>query len=92
MVELPLHTRTEITVEFPIAYKPALQKMEDLLKLSLKRIMSVLAIPLKKPTLARFFERAYKIRAVTVFPALAMLVLKHPSLDLTWSQCLGKEY
>lgn len=57
--------------------------MKDLLKSSLKTIMSVSRIPPKKLILARFFERAYKIRAVTVFPTLAILVLKHPSLDLT---------
>ncbi len=84
MVKPPLHTQTKITVEFPIDYKPALNKMGDLLKSSLKTIVSVPGIPPKKPTLARFFERAYKIRAVIVFPALATLVLKHPSFDLTW--------
>lgn len=55
MIELPLHTQTEITIEFPIEYKPALQKMEDLLKLSLKTIMIVPQIPPKKSTLAKFF-------------------------------------
>ena len=83
MVELPPHTRTEIIVEFSIDYKPTLQKMEDLLKLSLKTIVSTPGIPPKQSILARFFEKAYKIRAVTVFPTLAMLVLKYPSLDLT---------
>lgn len=66
MVELPLHTQIKITVEFLINYKPALQKIEDLLKSSLKTIIFVLGIPPKKPTLTRFFERVYKIRTVTV--------------------------
>ncbi len=92
IVELLPHTWTEIIVEFPINYKPALQKMEDLLKSSLKTIVSVPEIPPKKPTLARFFERAYKIRAMTVFPVLATLVLKHLSLDLTWGQFLSEKY
>ncbi len=87
IVELSPYTWTEITVQFPIDYKPALQKMENLLKLSLKTTMSIPGIPPKKLTLTRFFERAYKIRVMTVFPALATLVLKHPSLDLTWANC-----
>lgn len=66
--------------------------MEDLLKLSLKTIVSVPGIPPKKPILARFFERAYKIRAVISFPVLATLVLQHQSLDLTWGQFLSKKY
>lgn len=57
--------------------------MEDLLKSNLRTIMFVFEIPPKKATFARFFKRAYKIRAVIVFPALAMLIFKHPSLDLT---------
>lgn len=67
MVKLPSHTWTEIGVEFPIEYKLALQMIEDLLKSSLKTIISVSEIPTKKPTLPKFFERAYKIRAVTIF-------------------------
>lgn len=66
--------------------------MEDLLKLSFKMIISIFEIPSKKPTLARCFQRVYKIRIVTVFPALAMVVLKYPSLDLTWTQFLSEEY
>lgn len=92
MVELPSHTWTEITVEFSINYKPALQNMEDLLKLSLETIMSVIEILPIKSTLARFFERVHKIRAVTVFPALVMLILRHPLPDLTWGQFLSKKY
>lgn len=92
MVELPPHTRTEIAVEFPVDYRPALQQMENLIKSSLQTITSAPGNPPKKPTLARFFERAYKIRAVTVFPALAALVLQHPFLDLTWGQFLREEY
>ncbi len=57
--------------------------MKDLFKLNLKIIAAVLGIPSKKLTLTRFFERVYKIKAITIFPTLAMLVLKHPSLDLT---------
>lgn len=83
MLELPAHTWIEITIEFPINYKPALQKIKDLLNLSLETIVFVSGISPKKPTLARFFERAYKIRAVTVFPSVVTLVLKYPSLDLT---------
>lgn len=56
--------------------------MEDLFKSNVKTIVSVLGILPKKPTLARFFEKAYKIRAVTVFSTLAVQVLKHLSLDL----------
>ena len=66
--------------------------MEDLLKLSLKIIVSVFRILPKKPTLMRFYENAYKIKAVIVFPAFMVLILKHPSLDLTWEQFLSKEY
>lgn len=84
MVKLLLHTQIEITIKFPINYKPTLLKMEDLLKLSFKIIMSVLGLLSKKPTLMKFFERAYKIREVTVLSALVTLVLKHLSLDLTW--------
>lgn len=91
MVELPPHTRTEIAVEFPIDYRPALQQMENLIKLSLKTITSAPENPPKKPTLAKFFERAYKVRAVTVFPALAALVLRQPFLDLTWGQFLRED-
>ncbi len=83
MVKLPPHTRTEITAEFFINYKPALQNMEDLLKLNLETIVSVLGILPMKPTLARFFERIHKIQAVTVFPTLVMLLLRHPLPDLT---------
>lgn len=57
--------------------------MEDLLKSSFKTIVFISRILSKKPTLARFFRRAYKIRVVTVFPPLTMLVLKYSSLDLT---------
>lgn len=57
--------------------------MEDLLKSSLKTIVSISEISLKKLTLARFLEKTYKIRVVTVFPLLAILVLKYLSLNLT---------
>lgn len=83
MIELPPCTQIEITIEFFINYKPVLLKIEDLLKLSLKIIVSIPKILPKKLTLARFFKKAYKIQTVTVFLALAMLVLNHPSLDLT---------
>lgn len=83
MIELSLYIWTEITIEFFIKYKPVLEKMEDLLKSNLRIIVFVLGIPPKKPTLVRFFERAYKIRAMTIFLALAMLIFKHPSLNLT---------
>lgn len=66
--------------------------MENLIKSSLQIITSAPGNPPKKPTLARFFERAYKICAVTVFPALAALVLQYPFLDLTWGQFLREEY
>ena len=92
MVELPPHTCTEIAVEFPVDYRPALQQMENLIKSSLQTITFAPGNPPKKPTLARFFERAYKIRAVTVFPALVALVLQHPFFDLTWGQFLREEY
>lgn len=82
MVKLLLHTWTEITIEFLIDYKPALQKIEDLLKSNLKINVSVLKIPPKKSTLTRFFEKTYKIRAVTVFLVLTVLVLKHSLFDL----------
>ena len=92
MVELPPHTRTKIAVEFPIDYRPALQQMDNLIKSSLQTITSAPGNPPKKPTIARFFERAYKICIVTVFPVLAALVLQHPFLDLTWGQFLREEY
>lgn len=82
MIELPLYTQIEITITFPINYKPVLPKIEKMLKLSLKTLVSISKILPKKPTFARFFKKAYKIRAVTVFLALAILVLNHPSLDL----------
>ena len=75
IVKLPPHTRTKIAVEFPINYRPALQQMENLIKLSLQTITSAIGNPPKKPTLTRFFEKAYKICAVTVFLAFAALVL-----------------
>lgn len=83
MVELPQYTRTEIIIQFPINYKPVLQKMENLFKSNLKTIVFVSGIPPKKPTFAKFFEKTYKIGAMTVFLVLATLVLKHLSLDLT---------
>ena len=92
MVELPPYTWTEITVKFSINYKPTFQKMEDLLKSSLKIIVSVPRIVPQKPTLTRFFKRIYKIRVVTVFLALAALVLKHPLFELTWGQFLSEKY
>lgn len=66
--------------------------MENLIKSSLQTITSTPGNPPKKPTLARFFKRAYKICAVTVFPALAALVLQHLFFDLTWGQFLREEY
>lgn len=48
--------------------------------------------PPKKPTLAKFFGRVYKICAVIVFLALVALVLQHPFFDLTWGQFLREEY
>ena len=66
--------------------------MENLLKSSFKTIMCVAKILPKKPTFVKFFEKVYKIKTVIVFLALAILVLKHLSLDLTWCQFLSKEY
>lgn len=43
-------------------------------------------------TLAKFFKKVYKIKAVTVFPVLALLVLQYPSFDLIQSQFLSKKY
>ena len=83
MVELLPHTCTEIAVKFPVDYKPALQQMENLIKSSLQTITSAPGNPPKKPILASFFERAYKICTMTVFQALAALVLQHSFLDLT---------
>lgn len=83
IVELPPYTQTEIAVKFLIDYKHICQKIEDLFKSRLKTIVSIPGIPPKKTTLAKFFERAYKIKAMSVFPALAILVLQHPSLILT---------
>lgn len=70
MIELPPHSREEISVEFPIDYRPALQQMEDLIKPSLKANASKPGHPPRKPALGKFFERADKVRAVTFFPAL----------------------
>ena len=92
MGELPLHTCTEIAVEFSVNYRPALQQMENLIKSSLQIITSAPRNPSKKPTLTRFFEKAYKICAMIVFPPLATLVLQHPFFDLTWGQFLREEY
>lgn len=66
--------------------------MEDLLKPSLKTIVYISGILPQKLIFARFFEKVYKIGVVTVVPILATLVLKHPSLDLTWDQFLSKKY
>lgn len=55
--------------------------MENLFKSKLKPIVLIPKIPPRKPTLAIFFEKIYKIRAATVFPALATLILKHSSLN-----------
>lgn len=92
MIELPSHIRAEIFVEFPIDYRPASQQMEDLIKSSLKATTSKPGHPTRKPIHAKFFERKYKVRAVTVFPALAVLVLRQPSLDLTWGQFMKEDY
>lgn len=59
--------------------------IEDLLKSSFKMIMSILKILPKKPTLAKFFKKAYKMRAMIIFPSLGIMLLQQPSLDLTWS-------
>lgn len=92
MIELPPHTRTEIAVEFPTDYRPALQQMKNLIKSSLKTTTSKPGHPPKKSTLAKFFERAYKVCAVTVFPTLAPLVLRQTSLGLTWGQFMREDY
>lgn len=83
IVELPPNIWTEITIEFFINYKSILRRMEDLLKLTLKTIVFILGILPQKLTLARFFKKIYKIKVMIVFPALAILVLKHLSLELT---------
>lgn len=57
--------------------------MEDLFKWSLKIIMFFSKTLSKKPILAKFFEKAYKIKVIIVFLILATLVLRHLSLDLT---------
>lgn len=72
-----LHTWTEISVEFFFDNKPILQKINDLLKLNLIIIISVLGILPKKLTLVSFFKRIYKTRAVAVFLTRETLVLKH---------------
>ena len=92
MVELQLHTCTEIAVKFSVDYRPALQQIENLIKSSLQTIMSAPGNSPKKPTFARFFERAYKIRVVTFFSALAALILQHLFLDLMWGEFLREEY
>ena len=78
-----MHTQTKITVEFLINEKLTLQKMEDLLKLILKIIVSISEISPKKSTLMRFFEKSYKIRVVIILITLTTLIFKHLSLDLT---------
>lgn len=82
IVEPLPHTWTKITMEFSIDYKPAFQKMKNLIKSNYKMIVFVFGISPKKSTLARFFERVYNIKAVTVFLILVILVKKHLLLDL----------
>lgn len=48
--------------------------------------------PPKKSILARFFKRAYKIRGVIVFLALATLILQYLFFDLTLGQFLNEKY
>lgn len=83
ILKLLLHTWIKIIIRFSIRYKPTLQKMEDLLKLSLKTIVSKIGIAFEKLTLTNIFEKVYKIRVVIVFPVLIILVLQYLSLDLT---------
>lgn len=92
IVKLPPHTCIKIAVEFPIDYRPVLQQIENLIKLNLKIIVSAPGNLPKKPTFAKFFERAYKVRVVTVFPTLAALVLRQLFLDLTWDKFLREDY
>lgn len=40
----------------------------------------------------KFLEKAYKIRATTVFPAFAKLIIDYPLLDLTWGQFYLLQY
>lgn len=92
IVKLLLHICTKIAIEFSVNYKPVLKQMENLIKSNLQIITSMPRNLAKKPTLAKFFKRAYKICAVIVFSALAALILQHSFLDLTWSQFMREKY
>lgn len=91
-VELPLHTCTEIAVKFSVDYMPTFQQIENLIQSSLQTITSAPENPLKKLTFAKFFEKAYKSYAVTIFLVFAALVLQHPFFDLTQGHFLKEEY
>ena len=76
MVELLLHIYTKIVIKFSIDYRLAFKQIENLIKSSLKTIISPPENLPKKKTLAKFFEKAYKVLAVMIFPAFMVLVLQ----------------
>lgn len=84
MVKLLPYTWAKIAIKFPINFKPSLEKVEDLLKSNLKMIVFISKIPSTKPTLTEFFKRVYKIRTMTVFVALAIMVLHQLSFNLIY--------
>lgn len=92
IIKFPLHTFTKTFFEFLIDYRPALQQIENSIKSKLKIITSAPGNPPRKPTFAGFFEKAYKIWTVAIYPAFAALVLQQPFFDLTRGQFLRKDY
>ena len=89
IVEIPEHQRRVIKIPFPQEYRKDLTKMERLIQTQLQTHKNTADGVTTRTAFLKFLEKAYKIRATTVFPAFAKLIIDHPSLDLTWGQfCL----
>ena len=64
-----------LLLSFLFNYKFVFQKIKGLFELNFKTIMFVLEVTPKKLTIALFFKKSYKIKAVIIFLALLILVL-----------------
>lgn len=81
-----------IKIPFPEEYREDLTKMERLVQTQLQTHKNTADSVSTRTAFLKFFEKAYKIRATTVFPAFARLIVEHPSLDLTWGQFCSLQY
>lgn len=92
IVEIPEHRRRVIKIPFPEKYREDLTKMERLVQTQLQTHKNTADGVSTRTAFLKFFEKAYKIRATTVFPAFVRLIVEHPSLDLTWGQFCSLQY